>query len=278
MTKEYKSPHLARLAHLWAALNNEDFNPSDSENVVVMGKTGSGKSSIISLLLNKDIGVGHGLYSQTAKTMEYDLDLSTKDGVRQIKLIDTQGVLDTKVNLTTVLGSLIDGLTGRFYHVNTIMLVLEGGRFTKETQAALTSLCQTFGLNDVERSKRLLIVVTKMEHLPTKEQGVILQDIAEHPFFKKLGVSETYMRNNTIQAFAGQSQGLSPILASAYEQLRVESKERLLCMLEQKNSPMTVSNDFAQKLMNFLASNIQTVSNTAEIALEAFLGAVFGHT
>ncbi|KAK3830317.1 MAG: hypothetical protein J3R72DRAFT_456230 [Linnemannia gamsii] len=274
MAKDYTNPHLARAAHLWAALNNEDFNPSDSENVIVMGKTGSGKSSIISLLLNKDIGVGHGLYSHTTKTMEFDLDLATKHGVRQIKLIDTQGVLDTKICLTEVLESLIDGLTGRFYHVNTIMLVLEGVRFTEDTQAALTSLCRIFGLNDVERSKRLLVIVTKIEHLPTEKQNDILKSVSEHDFFKKLGISEVYVRNNTIQAFGGPSQGLSPILASAYEQLRQESKEKLLCMLEQRNSPMTVSNDFAQKLMNFLTNNIETVSATAEIALEAFLNVV----
>ncbi|KAF9336312.1 GTPase IMAP member 4 [Podila minutissima] len=271
MTKEYKSPHLARLAHLEAALKDEDFKPSNSENVVVMGKTGAGKSSIISLLLNNDVGVGHGLYSHTTKTREFDLQLPAKYGDRQVKLIDTQGVLDTEISLTTVLESLINGLTVRFYHVNTIMLILECARFTKDTQDALTSLCRIFGLNDIERSKRLLVVVTKLEHLPAEEQHKILKTVIEHPFFENLGISKEYMQENTIQAFAGQSDGLNPILAPAYEQLRVESKERLLSMLAEKNSPMTVSNDFAQKLTNFLTSHIHVVSAVAEVALEAFL-------
>ncbi|KAF9134206.1 GTPase IMAP member 4 [Mortierella sp. GBA39] len=259
-----------------AALKGEDFKPSDSENVVVMGKTGSGKSSIISLLLNKDVGVGHGFYSATTNTKEYDFDLPAKYGDRPIKLIDTQGVMDTSISLTSVLESLVNGLTGRFYHVNTIMLVLECARFTKNTQDALTSLCRTFGLNDVERSRRLLIVVTKLEHLPTDEKDKIIQSVIVHPFFKKLGISQDYMRRNTIEAFAGQSEGLNPILASAYEQLRVESKEKLLNALVQKNDPMTVSNDFAQKLTNFLTNSIQTTANVVEIGLESFLRVLFG--
>ncbi|KAF9969048.1 GTPase IMAP member 4, partial [Actinomortierella ambigua] len=258
---------MARLAHIEAALKNENFMPSDTENVVVMGKTGSGKSSVISLLLNRDVGVGHGFYSHTTNTLEYDFHLPAKYGDRHIKLIDTQGVLDTKISLTTVLESLVDGLTGRFYHVNTIMLVLECARFTKETQDALTSLCRTFGLHDVERSRRLVIVITKVEHLPVEEQEKVFRSVIEHSFFEKLGISQKYMEDNTVRAFAGQSQGLNPILATAYEQLREESKEILLGKLAQKNEPMTVSNDFAQKLTNFLTNNIHAVSFAADIAL-----------
>ncbi|KAK5822330.1 P-loop containing nucleoside triphosphate hydrolase protein [Linnemannia elongata] len=272
--KNYKNPHAARLAHFRAALKNEDFNPSNSENVVMIGKTGAGKSSIISLLLNKDVGVGHGFFSHTTKTTEFDLRLPTEYGDRHIKLIDTQGVLDTNISLIEVLESLIDGLTGRFYHVNAIMLVLECARFTNETQDALASLCRAFGLDDIERSRRLLVVVTKVEHLPTEEQATILRTVIEHPFFKKLGISEEYIRGNTIQVFAGQSQGLSPLLAPAYEQLRVESKERLLGRLEEKKSPMSISNDFAQKLTNFLTDNIQIVSIAAGIAADVTLEAL----
>ncbi|KAF9585824.1 hypothetical protein BGW38_000577 [Lunasporangiospora selenospora] len=268
MKREYTSPYLARIAHIEAALKHQDFKPSDSENVVVMGKTGAGKSSVISLLLNKDIGVGHGLYSHTTNTVEFDYDLPEEYGDRQIKLIDTQGVLDTKLSLTQVLESLVDGLTGRFYHVNTIMLVIECARFTEETQAALTSLCLAFGLDDIERCQRLVVVVTKVEHLPTEEQDKIVESIIEHPFFKKLGVSEAYMRENTIKVFAGQSKGIGPVLAQAYGQLREDSREILLGNLAQKNTPMTISNDFAQKLTNFLANNMTTISFMAEITFE----------
>ena len=124
MATHYPNPHLARFNHFLAALRNKDFKPSDSENVIVMGKTGSGKSSVISLLLDKDIGVGHGLYCKTTDTKEYDLRLPEQYDDRQIKLIDTRGVMDTKISLTEVLESLVDGLTGRFYHVNTILLTL----------------------------------------------------------------------------------------------------------------------------------------------------------
>ena len=92
MTTDFKSPHIARIAHFATALKGEDFKPSEGENVVVMGKTGSGKSSVISLLLKKDVGVGHGFYSKTTETMEYSFDLLIMDGVRPINLIDTQGV------------------------------------------------------------------------------------------------------------------------------------------------------------------------------------------
>ncbi|KAF9543086.1 GTPase IMAP member 4 [Mortierella hygrophila] len=277
-TGDYKNPHSARFAHIKAALKGKDFRPSESENVVVIGKTGSGKTSIVSLLLDRDVGVGHGFYSQTTKTMEYDFHLPERYGDRPIKLIDTQGVMDTQISMATVLESLVDGLTGRFYHVNAIMLVLECARFTKETQDALACLCQTFGLDDIERSRHLLIVITKLEHLPTDEANKVLQDVIEHPFFVKLNISQDYLRHNTIQAFAGQSKGLNPFLASAYEQLRVVSREKLLDALLQKHEPMTVSNDFPQKLINMLTNAIQTTANTAEMGLakfhRTFLGSV----
>ncbi|KAG0295234.1 GTPase IMAP member 4 [Dissophora globulifera] len=269
-TDEYKNRHHARIAHILAALKNEDFRPSNTENVVVIGKSGSGKTSIISLLLGDDVGVGHGIHSKTTNTSEYDFELPVEYGDRQIKLIDTQGVLDTQISLTSVLESLIDGLTGRFYHVNTIMLILECARFTQETQDALESLVQTFGLDDIERSKRLLVVVTKVEHLPVEDKDNSLKSIKEHAFFQKFGISVEYLENNTIEVFAGPSKGVQPRLVPIYEEMRVESKDKLLRALARKNSSMTVSNDFAQKLTNYLTDNIQKIAAKFEIALDYF--------
>ncbi|KAG0229640.1 GTPase IMAP member 4 [Actinomortierella wolfii] len=266
--KEYSNPHAARFAHIVAAIKKEDFKLTDSENVIVVGKTGSGKSSVISLLIGKDAGVGHGLNAKTMQTKEFDLHLPAKYGDRNIKLIDTRGVLDKEGSLTSLLESLIDNLTGRFYHVNTIMLVLGCERLTKETEDALTCLCKTFGLNDVERSRRLLIVVTKVEHLKTEEQEKVFRSIVEHSIFTNLGISKEYLRQNTIQVFAASSEGLNPHLAMAYDNMRVESKDRLLGKLAQKNSPMTVSNDFAQKLTNAITENIETIETAAVLTLE----------
>ncbi|KAG0295235.1 hypothetical protein BGZ98_001470 [Dissophora globulifera] len=207
----------------------------------------------------------------TTNTKEYDFDLPVEYGDRQIKLIDTRGVLDTEISLTTVLESLIDGLTGRFYRVNTIMLILECARFTQETQDALECLVLTFGLDDIERSKRLLVVVTKVEHLPEEEKDEILSSIIGHHLFKKFGISTEYLKQNTISVFAGQSEGARPKLGPVYAEMRAESKAKLLSALAWKNSPMTVSNDFAQKLTNFLTDHMGTIKTISMLVLGLIL-------
>ncbi|KAG0295233.1 hypothetical protein BGZ98_001468 [Dissophora globulifera] len=265
----------ARSARFLSALENNNTNPMDCENVIVIGKTGSGKSSIISLLLGRDIGVGHGIYSKTTDMKEYDLDLPAEYGGRQIKLIDTRGILDTEISLTEVLESLINGLDGRFYHVNTIMLVLECARFTQESQDALESLIQIFGLEDIERSRRFLVAVTKTEHLPVEKQAEVRKSIIGHRFFKKFRISEEYLKMNTIDVFAGQSKGVHPKLVPIFEEMRAESRATLLEALSQKNKPLPVSQDFVQRLSNFFtnffANNVQVVAAKLDAKLERFL-------
>ncbi|KAG0327592.1 hypothetical protein BGZ99_007294 [Dissophora globulifera] len=163
--------------------------------------------------------------------------------VYKIKLIDTQGVLDTKIDLATVLESLKDELTGRFNQVNTIMLVLECARFTRVAQEALNSLIQLFKIGNVEGSKRLLLVVTKVEHLPIGKQAEIRRSIIEHSFFKTIGISVKYLKENTIEVFAGQSEGVDPLLAPVYTKMREQSKAKLSSALARNNSPMTISHD-----------------------------------
>ncbi|KAG0299382.1 hypothetical protein BGZ98_010106, partial [Dissophora globulifera] len=267
----FKDAHHARVAHLLAALQNKGFSTTDTENVIVIGKTGSGKSSIISLLLGYDADVGHGIYSETTNTTEYDFCLPAEHGGRRVSLIDTRGVMDTEVNLTEVLESLVNGLTRRFNHVNTIMLVLEFARLTPETQAALKSLVRIFGLKDVERSKRLLVVITKAEHLPDDEQFMLRSSIIEHSFFKQFDISEEYLERNTVIVFAGQSQGARPRIKLVHEDMREESKAVLLSALSEKNDPMTISDDFAQKLTNFLTSGIQLTATTLSTSVERIL-------
>ncbi|GIZ37350.1 hypothetical protein CKM354_000080000 [Cercospora kikuchii] len=67
------------------------LSPEDAI-IAVMGVTGSGKSSFISLLLEEDIGVGHGL---TSCTTAVEMHILERENGRKIFLIDTPGFDDT---------------------------------------------------------------------------------------------------------------------------------------------------------------------------------------
>ncbi|KAK1750450.1 P-loop containing nucleoside triphosphate hydrolase protein, partial [Echria macrotheca] len=83
----------------------------DSEKlaVILMGVTGSGKSTFISLLSDQDVEVGHGLESHTTTPASYKL----VDEGREIILVDTPGFDDTTrpdVEILTEMAQLLAAL------------------------------------------------------------------------------------------------------------------------------------------------------------------------
>jgi predicted GTPase len=63
--------------------------PADSIFILVMGMTGSGKSTFISLCTGQDVVIGHELYSCTADMAIFDFRL----GGRTVYLIDSPGYM-----------------------------------------------------------------------------------------------------------------------------------------------------------------------------------------
>ncbi|KLU90970.1 hypothetical protein MAPG_09495 [Magnaporthiopsis poae ATCC 64411] len=79
--------------------------------IAVMGVTGCGKSSFISLCCNKPVQIGHDLKSCTAVVDVYPFELSS---TQTVYLIDTPGFDDTAKNDTEVLREIASWLTESF--------------------------------------------------------------------------------------------------------------------------------------------------------------------
>ena len=85
---------------LWAAfVTSADALPKSIYNVVVLGSTGVGKSSLLNMLAGADVfKVGDGAMSETSLTSAHVHRLmGNADGV-QVRLVDTQGLSDSGGN------------------------------------------------------------------------------------------------------------------------------------------------------------------------------------
>lgn len=71
----------------------DGFALDGSAIIIVMGPTGSGKSSFISLLADEPVEISHGLYSHTVTTRPYRA--KTQIDGRDVFLVDTPGFDDT---------------------------------------------------------------------------------------------------------------------------------------------------------------------------------------
>ena len=82
-----------------SVLNVSQAMPKSVYNVVVLGNTGVGKSSLLNMLAGKDVfKVGDGAMSETSLTSAQVHNLMDKsDGIR-MRLIDTQGLSDSGGN------------------------------------------------------------------------------------------------------------------------------------------------------------------------------------
>ncbi|KAL9636121.1 MAG: hypothetical protein Q9164_003026 [Protoblastenia rupestris] len=82
-----------------AAESHVDIEPMkpqpDDECIAIMGMTGTGKSTFISMLVNDQVTIGHGLYSTTR-----NLDIYRCSGIftKTVWLIDTPGFDDTEIS------------------------------------------------------------------------------------------------------------------------------------------------------------------------------------
>lgn len=97
--------HSMESSEMEASTERDSYTPSEEENdtdyppnqesdvaIAIMGLTGSGKSTFISLLADEPVQIGHSLESCTENVNVYSFKL---DGSRTVHLIDTPGFDDT---------------------------------------------------------------------------------------------------------------------------------------------------------------------------------------
>ncbi|CAG8522933.1 25175_t:CDS:1 [Gigaspora margarita] len=135
----------------------------NAENILIIGRTGSGKSALANVISNSDeFGESEGSVS---KTKNFQIKIFEWGGVKY-RVVDTVGVADTKLPPKKVLFKLAEAIHSMKGGIKQVLAVI-GGRFTQEEIEAFDLLIAIFGKNG---TKHTTIIRSRFENFRSFEK------------------------------------------------------------------------------------------------------------
>ncbi|EOD20974.1 hypothetical protein EMIHUDRAFT_208032 [Emiliania huxleyi CCMP1516] len=139
-------------------------------NVLVMGPTGAGKSSIINLFFNKKICESEDSVDSVTRNIEFHVGrgecvVNGVRGVHDINLIDSIGFCDSELSSKDVVALLKQQVLGNVGRIHKV-LVVTSGRIRKEEEESIKQMLKWLGYDpwwDKETNFSFIFVYTKTD-------------------------------------------------------------------------------------------------------------------
>jgi predicted GTPase len=139
-------------------------------NVVFLGPTGCGKSRLCNVLLQNDTAfqVSCSLRSFTKGIQSISETVTHNNQRIVLKFIETKGLADTTMTNDQIINIVKDAIKKNITFVNYFVIMLKPGRLTDDNLNALECIIKAFKLDDENRKKHVLFVLSHCEWASTE--------------------------------------------------------------------------------------------------------------
>ena len=211
-------------------------------NVVVLGKTGAGKSTVANKIVGKDVFVvGKGSVASVTKEPGSKEAEHVVDNIQyHIKAIDTVGLFDT---CNTSHAAIFRQAKAFFRDkvpegISLVLFVFKEGRFTQEEKDTFHSLIENFGKERISDISAL--IVTCCENMDSDARSAYVKELKEDPLTKPI---TSFMRKGIYTVGFPDVEKAGARLKPIYEESAKEDAEILRKLIQDCEDKMILSKD-----------------------------------